>query len=75
MIVDKYHSHCREYDEEIQPVGVKNEFKVVSSFLISFLDHFCNNKLVESRIIYISGEYGIGKSCFVKSILRNIDGL
>ncbi|CAD8085181.1 unnamed protein product [Paramecium sonneborni] len=75
IVFDKYHSHCREYDEELQPVGRKKEINLMQNYIQNFLDEFKSNKYVQNRFILINGEFGIGKSFLAKTVLKNIETL
>ncbi|CAD8189376.1 unnamed protein product [Paramecium octaurelia] len=75
IVFDKYHSHCREYDEELQPVGRKQEINQIKNYIQKFLDEFKKNKYVQNRLVLIKGEYGIGKSFLAKTVLKNIESL
>ncbi|CAK63665.1 unnamed protein product (macronuclear) [Paramecium tetraurelia] len=75
IVFDKYHINCREYDEELQPVGRKQEINQIKDFIQKFLDEFKKNKYVQNRLVLIQGEYGIGKSFLAKTVLKNIESL
>lgn len=45
----------------------------MSKFLEKFFEDIKNSKFIPNRVMYIKGEYGVGKSFLTKTVLKNID--